>query len=98
MNEAIIAALITAAGAIGAQWVLARRNTKDLYAKLDKQSELADERLNAKLEKHQAVTDTKLEALTAEVRKHNNFAMEIPSIKTEIKNLYYRLNEKEAQK
>lgn len=98
MNEAIIAALITAAGAIGAQWVLARRNAKDLYAKLDKQSELADERLNAKLEKHQAVTDTKLEALTAEVRKHNNFAMEIPVLKNDIKNLYYRLNEKETQK
>lgn len=98
MNDAIIVALITAAGAIGAQWVLARRNTKDLYAKLDKQSELADERLNAKLEKHQAVTDTKLEALTAEVRRHNNFAVEIPVIKNDIKNLYYRLNDKEAQK
>lgn len=98
MSEAIIVALITAAGAVIAQYVMTRRNAKDLYAKLDKQSELADERLNAKLERHQAVTETKLEALTAEVRRHNNFAMEIPAIKTDIKNLYYRMNDKEAQK
>ena len=98
MNDAIIVALITAAGAIGAHWILARKNTKDLYAKLEKDSELADERLSAKLEKHQAVTDTKIEALTNEVKKHNNFAMEIPVIKNDIKNLYYRLNDKEAQK
>lgn len=98
MSDTIIVALITAASAVFCQWLLSRRNAKDLFAKLDKNSELADERLNAKLEKHQAVTDAKLEALTVEVRKHNNFATEIPVIKNDIKNIYYRLNEKEAQK
>ena len=93
MSDAIIVALITAASAVFCQWLLSRRNTKDLYAKLDKNSELADEKLNAKLEKHQAVTDTKIEALTEEVKKHNNFAMEIPAMKADIKNLNYRLNE-----
>lgn len=33
----------------------------------------------------QAVTDTKLENLTNEVRRHNEFAIRIPTIETELK-------------
>lgn len=40
---------------------------------------------DAKLEKAQAVTDTKLETLTNEVRKHNNFAEKIPVLEEKIK-------------
>ena len=40
---------------------------------------------DAKLEKAQAVTDTKLQALTDEVRKHNNFAEKIPVIEEKIR-------------
>ena len=40
---------------------------------------------DAKLEKAQAITDTKLENLTAEVRKHNNFAEKIPVIEEKIR-------------
>lgn len=39
---------------------------------------------DAKLEKAQAVTDTKLETLTAEVRKHNGFAEKIPVLEEKI--------------
>ncbi len=93
MNDTVIVAIITAASALLGEYFLTKRNSKDLYAKLDKNSELADERLNAKLERFQAVTDTKLEALTTEVRKHNNFAVEIPTMKAEIKNIHHRLKE-----
>ena len=41
-------------------------------AELDKKSELSDARLDAKLERHQAVTDTKIEILTHKVERHNN--------------------------
>ncbi len=34
--------------------------------------------------KHDAVIDTKLEDLTAEVRKHNNFAEKIPVLESQI--------------
>lgn len=34
--------------------------------------------------KHDAVIDTKIENLTTEVRKHNNFAEEIPVMKNRI--------------
>lgn len=41
----------------------------------------------------QAVTDTKLEALTEEVRKHNNFAVKIPVIENRLTNIENELAE-----
>ena len=84
MTDAIIVALITAAAAIIGQALIARSNTKDLYAKLDKQSEVSDQKLDAKLEKYQAVTDTKITALAEEVRKHNAYAERIPVLETKV--------------
>ena len=40
----------------------------------------------------QAVTDTKLEELTREVREHNNFALRMPSLELEIKELKRRVD------
>lgn len=85
MTDAITVALITGAFALIGQLLIARANSKELFAKLDKQSELADTQLNAKLEKWQAVTDTKIEELTREVRKHNSFAERLPVIEEKIK-------------
>lgn len=39
----------------------------------------------------QAVTETKLDALTREVREHNNFALRMPVVEQEIKNLKHRV-------
>lgn len=39
----------------------------------------------------QAVTDTKLDELTREVRQHNNFASRIPVLEEQIKGLSHRL-------
>lgn len=36
---------------------------------------------------HQAVTDTKIEELTREVREHNGFAQRMPVVENEIKHL-----------
>ena len=43
----------------------------------------------------QAVTDTKLEELTREVREHNNFARRIPVIEEQIKVINHRLRDLE---
>lgn len=72
MSDAIIVALITGACAIVAQLIISRQSTKDLYAKLDKQSETADLKLQAKLENFQAVTNEKIDELAKRVEKHNN--------------------------
>lgn len=42
--------------------------------------------------KKQAVTDTKLEDLTREVREHNNFAKRMPVVEEAIKNLEEKVN------
>lgn len=45
----------------------------------------------------QAVTDTKIDALTEEVKKHNNFATEIPVIKEQIKVINHRIEDLERK-
>lgn len=44
-----------------------------------------------------AVTETKLEVLTEEVRKHNNFATRIPVIENDIENLYDKVDSLEKK-
>lgn len=72
MNDAIIAALIAAAASVASNVVLSRKQAADM---------------DHKLEIRQAVTDTKLEELTREVRKHNNFAERMPVVEQEIKEI-----------
>ena len=50
-------------------------------------------------QKSQAVTDTKLEELTREVREHNNFARRMPVVEEQIKVINHRIEDLEdAQK
>jgi len=44
----------------------------------------------------QAVTDTKLEELTREVREHNNFAKRMPVIEEQIKVINHRIGDLEG--
>ena len=44
----------------------------------------------------QAVTDTKLEELTREVREHNNFARRVPILEEQIKVSNHRIADLEA--
>lgn len=46
--------------------------------------------------KHQAVTDTKLDALTREVREHNHFARRMPVVEEQVKVINHRLEDLEA--
>ena len=49
--------------------------------------------------KAQAVTETKLEDLTREVREHNNFAKRMPVVEEQIKVINHRIDDlEEAQK
>ena len=68
MSDTIIVALISLLGTVVTVWA-ANRHT---LAELDKKSELSDAKIDAKLERHQAVTDTKIDELTRKVEKHNN--------------------------
>lgn len=45
----------------------------------------------------QAVTDTKLDELTREVREHNNFARRVPVVEEQIRSLDHRIGELEKR-
>lgn len=67
--EQIIVAIITGVATVLAVVLTNSKSNREVDAKLDKQ---------------QAVTETKLENLTNEVRQHNNFALKIPVIEEKI--------------
>jgi hypothetical protein len=51
--------------------------------------------INSNMRVMQAVTDTKLEELTREVREHNNFAKRMPVVEEQIKVINHRIDDLE---
>lgn len=58
-------------------------------------SAASGKKLQQQLEISQAVMNTKLEALTSEVRTHNEFARRMPVIEEQIKVINHRLDDLE---
>lgn len=81
MSEAVIVAIIT--GGLSLIGVIVSNNH-------------TAQSMDAKLDKQQAITDTKLEELTREVRMHNNFAQRIPVMEEQIKVANHRIADLEA--
>lgn len=46
--------------------------------------------------KAQAITETKMEELTREVREHNNFARRMPVVEEQIKTINHRIDDLES--
>ena len=80
MAEAVMAALIT--GGLSLAGVILSNL-------------LAARKTEAAIRINQAVTDTKLEELTREVREHNHFARRMPVVEEQIKVLDHRLRDLE---
>lgn len=78
MTESIIVALITGGMSLAGVVVTCIATAK----KSEKVAAVA-----------QAVTDTKIEELTREVRAHNNFAQRVPVVENEIENIHETLKE-----
>lgn len=76
MTEAIITAIITGGLSLAGVVVTCLATSK----KQEKAAAVA-----------QAVTDTKLEELTREVREHNNFATRMPALEQELKDIDRRV-------
>ena len=83
MSEAIIVAIITGGLSLIGVIVSNNRTAQSMDAKLDKQ---------------QAVTETKLEELTREVRTHNNFAQRVPVLEEQMKVANHRIADLEKEK
>ena len=59
---------------------------------------VSSHRTTQEIRVNQAVTDTKLEELTREVREHNNFARRMPVVEEQIKVINHRLADLEKEK
>ena len=80
MSEAIIVALIT--GGLSLLGIIYSSN-KTAQA------------MDSKLDKQQAVMETKIDELTREVREHNNFAKRMPVVEEQIKVINNRIKDLE---
>lgn len=80
MSEAIIVAIIT--GAVSLLGIIISNAFSNRH--------ISDE-----IAKKQAVTDTKLDELTREVREHNNFAKRMPVVEEQIKVINHRIDDLE---
>lgn len=78
--EAIITALIT--GGLALVGVIITNNRNQV-------------KMDAKLDKRQAITDVKIDELTREVREHNNFARRMPVVEEQVKVINHRLSDLE---
>ena len=83
MSEAFLVAIITGSSRLIGVIVSNNRTAQNMDAKLDKQ---------------QAITETKLEELTREVRAHNNFVQRVPVLEEQIKVVNHRIADLEQQK
>lgn len=54
---------------------------------------VGNSKTNENIRINQAVTDTKIEELTREVREHNNFAKRMPVVEEQIKVINHRLSD-----
>lgn len=57
----------------------------------------SNKKIETSLKVQQAVTDTKIDELTREVREHNNFAHRVPVIEEHIKRVDARLDKLERK-
>lgn len=76
MTEGIIIAVITGLFSFGASLLANSSSNKKLVTDL-----------KLEVTKNQAITDTKIDELTREVREHNNFARRMPVVENEIKHI-----------
>ena len=82
MSEGIIIAIISAVCSFGIS----------LITNLSANKKLVND-LKLEVTKNQAVTDTKIDELTREVREHNNFAKRMPVVENEIQHIEEKMKE-----
>ena len=87
--ESITIALITATGSILASII----TVVSVIVTSNKNNAAVD----AKLDKQQAVIETKIEELTREVREHNNFARRMPVVEEKIAVANHRIDNLEEE-
>ncbi len=80
--EAIIGSIITGGLALVGVMITNLKGNKEIEGQLDKK---------------QAVTDTKIDELTREVREHNHFAQRVPVLEEQMKVVNHRITDLEEK-
>lgn len=83
MDSSIIVSIVSAAATISGVIISTKASGREI---------------SHKLETHQAVLDTKIDNLAAEVNKHNHFAERMPVVEEQIKVINHRLDDLERRK
>ena len=95
MSEGLLIALITGglsfAGVIITNIVTSSNNAKKLTSEIKTENNKMVNDLKLEVTRNQAITDTKIEELTREVREHNNFAKRMPVVENDIKHIEERI-------
>ena len=86
MSEGIIGSLIT--GGLAFAGVL--------VTNLSSKNKIVND-IKAEVKTNQAVTDTKIDELTREVREHNGFAKRMPVVEEQIKVINHRISDLEKK-
>ena len=89
----LIGTIITAIGSLTAVIVTNRANNE----KMLHQMELSQRDIKEEFKIAQAVTDTKIDELTREVREHNNFAKRVPVLEEQINFANHRIEDLERK-
>lgn len=84
MSDAVTVALITVMANIILQVVLAAVQSKDLLAKLQAESELADERIKSEIKANNALIYEKIDELSRRVEQHNKVVERTYALETEV--------------
>lgn len=79
ISEGIIIAFVTGALAVIGEIIVSAKSTRELYAKLDKQSELSDERIHGEI----AVIRQEISELRKNVEKHNQVVERVYNLEVE---------------
>ena len=82
MDSSIIVSIVSAAATISGVIISTKASGREI---------------SHKLETHQAVLDTKIDNLAAEVNKHNHFAERMPVVEEQIKVINQRLEDLERR-
>ena len=93
MGEGIIPSIITGGLAFAGVLVTKFSGNNKLVNEIKDENNKALNAFKLEVTKSQAVTDTKIEELTREVREHNNFAKRMPVVENEILHIEEKMKE-----
>lgn len=85
--ESIIVALIAGGLSLVGTVITVQSNNQKIIREMKAEFSKEMQEIKTEFVKSKAITDTKLEDLTQEVRRHNNFAERVPVLEQQVKGI-----------